>query len=97
MADGVHGFPVCPRCGSKVLGLVHGLCWVCDYEKGHPGAVRQYCRDCIHFRNHSTYDKDLPGHSCALHLEEKSPESFHYECRDYKKSPGSWDWPDDSP
>lgn len=93
------GFPRCPRCGRKVMGLVHGLCWVCDYEKGHPGAVRQYCRDCIHWRDHDTYDRDLPGHSCHAHLEAKDPGQFHYECRDYRKrqDPGSWDWPDGSP
>lgn len=79
------GWCVCPRCGEIYAGLLqNGLCWECDFVEKHPNAQKQFCKNCIHFRNHAVYDpKDKTECSCSKHLEAKTIESYHYTCRNY--------------
>ena len=80
-----NGWYICPCCGEKVANPVDsGFCAECDYKKKHPDAKKLYCKDCIHFRNHATYDEnDTSECSCRCHLSGSSDEEWSYTCKDY--------------
>lgn len=85
MTENESDFPICKTCGEKFLGLLKdGNCVYCDYKREHPDAQKLYCKDCIHFRNHATYDEnDTSECSCRCHLSGSNDEEWSYTCKDY--------------